>query len=200
MPKKQNYHHGDLRKQLLKKANEMISSGGLESLTMREIGKQIGVSRTAPYNHFKDKSALLSTVATEYFLDLKNRLSEIDATNYEDAMDYFKAMSNTYLEFALENPERYQLMFGKNSLRRSEYPELKEAADEAFYQLILIIEFLQRYNILKEGNSRSYAYIAWATFHGLASLIIDKQIEHQVNFKTLTDFTIQTLIEGMKKD
>ncbi|KAA3597956.1 MAG: TetR/AcrR family transcriptional regulator [Calditrichaeota bacterium] len=200
MPKKQNYHHGNLRQQLLTKADEMISSGGLDSLTMREIGKQIGVSRTAPYNHFKDKSALLSAVATEYFLDLKNRLSAIDATDYEDAMDYFKAMSNTYLEFALENPERYQLMFGKNSLRRSDYPELKIAADEAFYQLILIIEFLQRYNILKEGNSRSYAYIAWASFHGLSSLIIDKQIEHQVDSKILTDFTIQTLIEGMKKD
>ncbi len=54
--KRPQYHHGDLRAALLKVAAKMIAEQGIESLTLRALSERIGVSRTAPYRHFADKS------------------------------------------------------------------------------------------------------------------------------------------------
>src|SRR5688572_10252488 len=61
------YHHGDLRPALLEEAVRTIRKDGVEALTLREAGRRLGVSRTALYRHFADKSALLAAVAREGF-------------------------------------------------------------------------------------------------------------------------------------
>ena len=58
---------GDLRLRLLRAASEIISNEGLKKLTMRALSNQVGVSRTAPYRHFKNKDALLLSIAEEGF-------------------------------------------------------------------------------------------------------------------------------------
>ena len=64
---KANYHHGDLRPNLLSAATEMITAGGVESLSLRKLAEKVGVSRTATYHHFKDKHDLLCAVAAQGF-------------------------------------------------------------------------------------------------------------------------------------
>src|SRR5205085_7573915 len=61
------YHHGDLRRALVEQALRTIQARGVDALTLRAAGQSLGVSRTALYRHFTDKSALLSAVATEGF-------------------------------------------------------------------------------------------------------------------------------------
>src|SRR5688572_18502563 len=70
------YHHGDLRRALLDEALRTIQREGVEALTLRSIGRRLGVSRTALYRHFADKRALLSAVATEGFRMFRQRLVE----------------------------------------------------------------------------------------------------------------------------
>ena len=69
MPRKRadRYHHGDLSRSLLQEALRTIEKGGVAALTLRSVGETLGVSRTALYRHFSDKSALLAAVATEGF-------------------------------------------------------------------------------------------------------------------------------------
>jgi hypothetical protein len=52
---KASYHHGDLRSSLLDAANAMLKEHGIEGLSLRKLADRVGVSRTAPYHHFKDK-------------------------------------------------------------------------------------------------------------------------------------------------
>ncbi len=62
-----SYHHGDLRTALLDAAAKRLAKHGVESLSLRKLAEDAGVSRTAPYHHFKDKSALLSAIAAKGF-------------------------------------------------------------------------------------------------------------------------------------
>jgi AcrR family transcriptional regulator len=41
---------------------------GIEKLSLRGIARSVGVSQTAPYRHFKDKTELLAEIATQAFL------------------------------------------------------------------------------------------------------------------------------------
>ena len=47
---------GDLSAALIECGLELIERKGVHALTLREIGKQLGVSRTTAYKHFKDKA------------------------------------------------------------------------------------------------------------------------------------------------
>jgi hypothetical protein len=57
--KQDRYHHGDLRRAVIEAALQLIAKKGIESLTLREIAQQVGVSRMAPYRHFESKAVLL---------------------------------------------------------------------------------------------------------------------------------------------
>ena len=52
----------------------VIQAQGVEMLTLRAVGERLGVSRTALYRHFADKSALLAAVAREGFRTLRLEL------------------------------------------------------------------------------------------------------------------------------
>ncbi|HEX6345255.1 TetR/AcrR family transcriptional regulator [Umezawaea sp.] len=53
------------RRALLDAAGALLDKGGTDAVTLREVGADAGVSRSAPYRHFADKESLLVAVATE---------------------------------------------------------------------------------------------------------------------------------------
>jgi len=74
---KLQYHHGDLTKSLLEAAAAIIKEQGVESLSMRKLADKVGVSRTAPYHHFKDKNALLCALAERGFNQQEKMLAAL---------------------------------------------------------------------------------------------------------------------------
>jgi AcrR family transcriptional regulator len=192
------YHHGDLRAALLAEAAAMIADGGVTTVTMRAISQRLGVSRAAPYRHFKDKSALLVAVAAAGFERLKDRLHSIDADSPRPGIERFRRMGEEYVRFALENPAHYHLMYGKEAITRRDVPELRESADALLALLVGVIRAHQRNGSIKRGNPEALAYTAWSAVHGLASLVIEGQIEATVNVDELIRQTTRTLLDGLR--
>jgi AcrR family transcriptional regulator len=190
------YHHGDLRAALLAEAAVMIADGGIASLTMRAIAGRLGVSRAAPYRHFPDKSALLVAVTAAGFQRLKDRLQSIDAGAPRSGIEQFRRMGEEYVRFALENPAHYRLMYGKEALTRQKLPELREAGDDLLALLVGVIQTHQRSGAIKRGDPEAQAYVAWSAVHGLASLVIEGQIESNVD--ELIRQTTRTLLDGLR--
>jgi AcrR family transcriptional regulator len=77
---------------------------------MREIGKRLGVSRTAPYSHFKDKGALLAAIREAGFIEFGKALeaAKAGAAGFAAQMD---AMGIAYFRFAKEHPALFEVMF-----------------------------------------------------------------------------------------
>ena len=193
-----SYHHGDLRAALLAEAASMIAEGGTASVTMRAIGRRLGVSRAAAYRHFADRTALLIAVAAAGFDRLKSRLRTIDAGTPRSSVEQFRRMGEEYVRFALENPAHYRLMYGKEALTREDVPELQQAAIGLFEQLVSVIQAHQRSGGIKRQDPRAQAYVAWAAVHGLASLWIEGQILATDDIEGLIRQTTATVVEGMR--
>ena len=62
-----SYHPFNLRQELMDLAEQHLINEGIGELSLRALAREIGVSQTAPYRHFKDKNALLAALATEGF-------------------------------------------------------------------------------------------------------------------------------------
>ena len=103
------YHHGDLRRALLLEAVRTIHAHGAAALTLRGVGDRLGVSRTALYRHFADKQALLHEVAAEGFRMLRAALMDAWGRGGRRGFD---AMGRAYVQFAIDHPSHYRVMFG----------------------------------------------------------------------------------------
>ena len=61
------YHHGNLREALLDAADAMIESAGVHAISLRELGRAVGVSHTSTQRHFADRRDLLDALAQRGF-------------------------------------------------------------------------------------------------------------------------------------
>jgi len=62
-PSPKPYHHGDLKPAVLAAAEKILETEGVDALTLRAVARMVGVSHTAPKNHFGDLEGLLSELA-----------------------------------------------------------------------------------------------------------------------------------------
>jgi AcrR family transcriptional regulator len=149
------YHHGNLRPAVLRAAGKMLEKHGLASLSVREVARRAKVSHNAPYRHFPDRESLLASLAAEGFERLGEALSKVPANR----------MGEAYVSFALQNPERFRLMFG-GRISPEKYPELKSRAAAAFGEVEKSFGGLG-------GDAPRAAAAAWSLVHGLSHLILD---------------------------
>ena len=89
-------------------------------------------------------------------------------------------------------------MYGKEALAREDIPELQEAAIALFEQLVDVIKAYQRSGAIKRQDPRMQAYVAWSAVHGLASLVIEGQIQGAGDIDALIRQTTGTLLDGMR--
>jgi len=171
---KTQYHHGDLNKSLLESASLIIKEQGVESLSMRKLADTVGVSRTAPYHHFKDKNALLCAIAEQGFCEQEKILRDLRREK-NTAEEGFKKYVHAYVEYALQHNETYDLLYGiKLCKDGNPRDSLKAASKQTFKAWIDWVEELQEQNILPNSNTPlRIGQTTWASLHGLARLFID---------------------------
>lgn len=162
------YHHGDLREVLLELAVEHIAAVGVERLSIRELARRAGVSATAPFRHFPDKLTLLGALAIEGFTELANRM-QIPAQRKQDREAQFVQLGITYVEFAEDYPVHYQLMFGAVLGDFSKFPELQQAASNAYSMLDKLLTAIKAEEKL-HVDVNLLGGLVWSTVHGIASL------------------------------
>jgi AcrR family transcriptional regulator len=169
------YHHGDLRRALLDQALRTIDTDGVEALTLRAAGAALGVSRTALYRHFSSKESLVAAVAREGFRTLRLALVEAwEGAGRGEAG--FQAMGEAYLQFAVEHPSHYRVMFGRFVESDARDRELAQEAEGAFQALVDALVDQQRDGSVRRDDPVVLARFVWSVVHGVAMLSIDRRL------------------------
>jgi AcrR family transcriptional regulator len=109
-PKKQAYHHGNLRQAMVDASLQAIAELGPEAFTLREAARRAGVSPAAPYRHFADKDALLAAVAAEAAARLQADVLAAQAVAPPDPVSQFRALGIAYVRFAVAHPAHYRVI------------------------------------------------------------------------------------------
>ncbi|WP_243391538.1 TetR/AcrR family transcriptional regulator [Pseudohalioglobus lutimaris] len=172
MGSKSSYHHGDLRRTLLDQAALLLREEGEKGLSMRALAARVGVSRTAPYHHFKDKEDLLCAIATEGFRRFIGVLSLESADLSETNVRQFV---HSYLGFAISNAEYYDLMFGSQLWKSGSVNEaLRQEAQASFrFYLEQVRDWQRQGKVNNQLDPLRYAQVSWSALHGMCRLLID---------------------------
>jgi AcrR family transcriptional regulator len=164
------YHHGDLEQALLATALAIISTDGVEGLTLRRVGSTVGVSRSALYRHFDDKAALVARIAGVGFRLLHETLMRVRANAGLDARDTLEVMAAAHVHFAQANPSHYATMFGGFLGDGRAYPEVMQQSRAALGELVDVVRDAQSRGDLGPGDPIVIADIIWALTFGVARL------------------------------
>jgi AcrR family transcriptional regulator len=188
------YHHGNLRAALLEAASATLTEEGPDALTMRALAERVGVSRSAAYRHFDSKGAILAELASDGFRALGTILEEVERASDRTRL---AEQGAAYVRFARAHPAAYQLMYGRYALDRTAHPHLREAAEAAYAVLVATIRRGQAEGILRDGPPEHLAYVTWSQLHGLAALLVDKQIKPPEDPDALARLAMDTLLDGL---
>ena len=162
------YHHGDLRQALVTAALELLDESGDTDLSLRAVARRAGVSPAAPYRHYADREALDSAVAAVGYRELAGRLAA--AHPYPSTPDELASVAIAYVQFALERPALFRIMFGEPCDRDNE-----ERAEAAVAVSLYVRAIAER--IFPEADPDALATAIWALVHGLAFLYLDGRLD-----------------------
>src|SRR5215831_8749187 len=168
----------EIKKMILDASMKLFVEEGFEHVTMRKIADIIEYSPTTVYLYFKDKNEILYSLHDLGFQKMgeKNRnLFEIE----NPLMRLYK-MGENYIEFGLENPEFYDVMFIQQApmqvLEQMENCDWKHG-ETALNALKETVEACMQLGFLKKGNIEAASMSIWAMVHGLVSLAIRKRLD-----------------------
>jgi AcrR family transcriptional regulator len=171
--KKRSYHHGDLSDALLAQGLQLLEENGATEMSLREVAREVGVSVTAVYRHFPDKAALLRALAGIGLSRLTQ--AQMDASHKAGGgAAGFNASGHAYVRFAQTYPSMFRLIMSYTPAtdyfvaKKSEVPSPIRFLRESVAALA------------PEGTQpeaiRLAALCAWSQVHGLAMLLLDRQI------------------------
>lgn len=169
-----SYHHGDLRSAVVEEGLRLLQDREAESLSLREIARNVGVSATALYRHFPDKASLLEALAEAGYAQLAREQAEAAKGGGPSG---FAAMGQAYVRFALANPALFRLIFVAKSAQAHPFADAPQGTAASLLQTGIA----QLMGPDAPAEARFAAMLrAWALVHGLAMLILDGQVERTV--------------------
>lgn len=193
----------DTRQRILDAAREMFVRHGYDATTMRAIAERIEYTPTAIYHHFKNKEALLAELCAADFRALAAAFQKIG--RIEDPIERLRRSGRAYVQFGLDHPMQYQLMFMTQRPKEVDDQIHSDNPSESAY------EFLQQTcaDAIATGKVREdyrdaneLALMAWSSLHGMLSLRIvmgEKDWIAWRDAKTTATRICDALLEGVLK-
>ena len=201
----------ELRAAILAAAQTEFDGHGYENFSLRRVAERIGYSPTTIYLYFRNKDELLLETVKSGFAAFDLAIQNAAQTS-DQPLRQLEALGRAYLEFGIDNPTLYRLMFMQPSdfhlfprLLGSGTPaqELEgeiENAQRVIAQVLLVdavTRGIER-GELRAGDARMLADALWASVHGLVSLSASPLMEPR-HARRVAAPLLQTVIEGLKQ-
>lgn len=196
----------ETRTRILDAAREMFIAEGFEAVTMRGIADRIEYSPTAIYFHFRDKEALMRELCDTDFRTLAVELGSI--ATIPDPLERLRRVGHAYLQFGLEKPNHYRLMFMTPHppiVPEESSVDLGNPEEDAYALLKSIVAELVNTKRFRAElqDVELLAQTIWAGVHGVISLQIAKANDGWIEWRPLEQrgaLMIDTLINGLTKE
>jgi AcrR family transcriptional regulator len=158
----------DFRERLCEAAERLFAERGPDAVTMRQLAAELGVSPMTPYRYFEDKDDILAAVRTNGFTRFAIAL-EAARASASGARAVGTAVGEAYVNFALENPHSYKLMFDFNQPHEEKYPELVAAGLRAQQTMTGYVKDAMAEGLM-QGDPQQIGLMNWAAIHGAVIL------------------------------
>ena len=176
------------RARILDTALDIIIMEGFNNLSVRKIASRLGVTATTIYNYYTNKNEINLMIRIRGFEKLYGLLIK-HADPFHDIESKIKALVRAYIEFGLNHPSYYDIMFNLHTPKYLDYvgTEIEPLAytekQNALKCLSLFTETIAAYIPVKEKRKDHivlYQVVKfWSDLHGLVTLT-NSRLFHEV--------------------
>lgn len=156
------------RRLILNAARELFAREGFENVSMRRIANQANYSPAALYRYFKNKKEILSVLRNEGFRGYVERQKSLRAI--PDVFERLHECGRRYVQFALENPDDFELMYCTTCDEVDMEGELAEESMESYREFRSLVKEVVASGELGDWDEETVAFALWSGVQGLASL------------------------------
>lgn len=165
----------------------LAESGSAAQLSLRGVAREVGITAPAIYPHFATKNDLLAAVLARRFGLLARALMATPDTG--DARAVVRARARAYVDFGLEHPGLYAVLFGP----QADHLGLAFEGSPGQEVFAALLEPVARAAEVPAADPRALALATdlWATMHGIVTLRaslpgfpwgdLERQLERVVN-------------------
>lgn len=157
----------ELRNSILAAAKTIILKEGWQSVSIRKIADAINYSLPVVYNHFESKDAILEEFVKQGFDMLSEVMMNAKRRSQEPA-EQLTNMAISYFQFAFEQREYYQMMFGLGMPGCDRASQISEIGNFSK----ILISSIQQLNESSEVTEKTMLkfHTFWSILHGLSSI------------------------------
>jgi AcrR family transcriptional regulator len=196
-----------------------IAADGAPGLSLRAIARQLGITAPAIYNYFPSRDDLVTALVIDAYASFAEALiAGNDSLPEKDFEGRIKATGEAYYRWAMDYPQRYQLLFGP-ALPGYKIPldEVLSTSTRSMGVLIGIVEAIRRAGKLRESGipepdeitgeyiamlnmlgipaqpqSLTIAVLIWSRVHGLVSLELSGNLS-RAECKALLNYELDSI-------
>lgn len=166
----------EMKSLILEAAHDLFLHKGFEQVSIRSIADEIEYSPATIYLYFKDKN--------DIFLALHDRSFKVfnaftaDVLKIKDPFKRLTALGERYIDFALEHPQYYEMMFiikapMECDINKEQWPEGQRALDAVEY----LMGECKKAGYFRGQDVKVLAFVAWTHMHGICSLMLRDRLK-----------------------
>ncbi|MCW5911790.1 MAG: TetR/AcrR family transcriptional regulator [Cyclobacteriaceae bacterium] len=171
-------HKEDLKREILDAAKVLFAEKGLEATSIRAIAEKIEYSPATIYLYYKDKNEIVHALHREGFKLLVDYFQVLNHISHP--FERLKGMGRAYIQFALQNPDTYKLLFNMEEPLEhvANCFEEWDEGDRAFDILLQTVKECQSIGYFPGFATEQMSFMIWSMMHGLCMLRITGHLAH----------------------
>jgi AcrR family transcriptional regulator len=191
-----------LREEILDAVDAILASNASpDAVSIRAVAEKVGCTPPAIYLHFFDKQEMLFDVCARQFTKLNATIdAAVDLVPVTDPLGRLEAGLRAYIQFGLDHPEHYRILFmGQSVLTAEQLDELRRNGVTGLDRFLERCRQCVKAGVVEGDDVKMMAYGLWASAHGMISLLIAKPHVDWPAANKLTDHMVTTAIRGLAK-
>ena len=186
-------HTGDLRRDILEQARKLLLAEGYSQVSMRKVAAAVGRTPTSIYLYFESKDSLIHALIEEGMERIFGQLAGVAAEEGEPRRRLGR-LCRSFLEFGLENPEYYEIMFMLHPEQMERYPTEKYRRARRNLRLFA--------DVLAEGRPELAdpmlgATVIWAQLHGAVTLMLARRLDANLDPAAFIDAVVDQALHQL---
>ncbi|WJG10664.1 TetR/AcrR family transcriptional regulator [Aliiglaciecola sp. LCG003] len=171
---------------------------GVEGISLRGLAADLSCSRTTPYRYFKNKADILAALRQREFGCIADTL-EAALIQEPEPSEQLEVLCRAYLDFAIQHPDSYRVMYTVSQPDSGQYPELEAEILRSGEPMRQVVNALVKAGNIA-GDPVNICYVLWAGLHGLISLHLAHLLGNKREIEELSAVMIRSLVRSVSTE
>jgi AcrR family transcriptional regulator len=180
-------------------ALRILEAEGPQSVSMRRVAKDVGITAMAIYHHFPSREALLDAVVDCEFEQLAEFfIQSNEKQSFEAAMIH---IMDGYIDYALTHPRIFDYVFSMPRPGARRFPDdFRERRSPTLNLVFDIVSSWMKLHKLKRDDAWEISMELWAHAHGyLALWRVGRFHLSEEEFRKLVHRSLRRLLYGLAR-